>query len=146
MLFAINGGRVAGCDLRQEDIVHLETTVERVVATGTPYVFYDRNATLAFSEAFTDVSHLDTAVAWDLFTENPTLDDFCKFWQNVPTNSRYVDRMERRQAEFLAANRVPLDCILRFGTINAAKASEVAEMVRKAGHKISAEAMRDWYF
>lgn len=49
MLLAINSGRVAGCQWRQSDIVHFETTVQRVVAVGQPFIFYDRNATLAFS-------------------------------------------------------------------------------------------------
>lgn len=77
MLFAINGGRVAGCPWRQADIVHLETTVENVTALGQPFVFYDRNATLAFSTPYTDLAHLDTAVAWDLITEAPQLDGYC---------------------------------------------------------------------
>ena len=33
-LFAINGGRVAGCQWRQGDIVHFQTTALRVVALG----------------------------------------------------------------------------------------------------------------
>ena len=79
MLYAINGGRVAGCQWRQGDIVHFETTVQNVVACGRPFVFYDRNATLAFSTPYTDLAHLDTAVAWDLLTEAPHLDGYCKF-------------------------------------------------------------------
>ena len=50
-----------------------------VVARGRPFVFYDRNATLAFSTPYTDLAHLDTAVAWDLMTEAPQLDGYCKF-------------------------------------------------------------------
>jgi hypothetical protein len=95
MLFAIDGGRVAGCTWRQADIVHFETTVEQVVALRRPFVFDDRNATLAFSMAYTDLAHLDTAVAWDLLTEAPQLDGFCKFWQSNAANARCADRMER---------------------------------------------------
>ena len=36
MLYAINGGRVAGCPWRQVDIVHFETTVQNVTGTGRP--------------------------------------------------------------------------------------------------------------
>ena len=71
MLFTINRGNVVGCPWRQPDIVHLETTVEAAVACGRPYVFYDRNATLAFSKAHTNLAELVTAVAWDLLTEAP---------------------------------------------------------------------------
>ena len=100
MLFAVNGGKVAGCDWRQQDIVCFETTVERITAGGSPFVFYDRNATLAFSMSYTDIARLD-AIAWDLLTEAPQLDGFCKYWQNSHRNPRYADRMERRQAEFM---------------------------------------------
>nr|WP_200379292.1 DUF4433 domain-containing protein [Rubrivivax gelatinosus] len=78
MLYAINGGRVEGSAWRQADIVHFETTVENVTALGQPFVFYDRNATLAFSTAYTDLARLDTVVAWDLITERPQLDGYCR--------------------------------------------------------------------
>ena len=71
MLFAINGGRVAGCPWRQADIVHFETTVQNVLGLGQPFVFYDRNATLAFGMASTDLSNLYTAAASDLLTKAP---------------------------------------------------------------------------
>jgi hypothetical protein len=100
MLFAINGGRVVGCPWRQGDIVYFETTVQQVAALGLPFVFYDRNATLAFSTPYTDLAHLDAAVAWGLLTEVPQLDGYCRFWQSDATVARYADRMERRQAEF----------------------------------------------
>jgi hypothetical protein len=100
MLSAIHAGKVAGCNWRQEDIVHLETTVERVTVGGKQFVFYDRNATLAFSQPYTNLAQLNM-VAWDLLTESPRLDGFCKYWQNKLDNPRYADRMERRQAEFL---------------------------------------------
>lgn len=60
MLYAINGGRVAGCRWRQGDIVHFEKTVQNVAALMQPFVFYDRNATLAFSAPYTDLGQLDT--------------------------------------------------------------------------------------
>lgn len=49
MLGAVHQGRVPGCPWRQADILHFETTVEAVTATGRPFVFYDRNATLAYA-------------------------------------------------------------------------------------------------
>jgi hypothetical protein len=100
MLRAIEGGRVTGCQWRQADIVHLETTVERVTAGRAEFVFYDRNATLPYSQPYADLANLDV-VAWDLLTEHPQLDGFCKYWHDRPSVDRYADRMERRQAEFL---------------------------------------------
>lgn len=146
MLYAINGGRVAGCHWRQADIAHFETTVENVTAAGRPFVFYDRNATLAFSTAYTDLAHLDSGVAWDLITEAPQLDGFCKFWQSRPADARYADRMERRQAEFLVRNDAPLGCITRLGVIDAARQAQVQDMVAHAGVPLAVDIMPSWYF
>jgi hypothetical protein len=145
MLRAIEGGKVAGCALRQADIVHLETTVEIVVATGRSFVFYDRNATLAFSTPHTDLGRLD-AVAWDLLTEDPQLDGFCKYWHNRVDVERYVDRMERRQAEFLVRERVELSRFLRIGVVDADRAADVRRVLDAAGVALPVEVKRDWYF
>lgn len=146
MLFAINGGRVAGCQWRQEDIVHFETTIENVAHLGRPYVFYDRNATLAFSVAYTDLAHLDAAVAWDLLTEAPQLDGFCKFWQSRPADTRYADRMERRQAEFLVRDSAPLSCMTRLGVINDQRQAHVQTILAQAGVPLAVDIMPSWYF
>lgn len=145
MLRAINGGRVKDCAYRQGDIAHLETTVEQVTAGGAAFVFYDRNATLAFARAFTDLARLDQ-VDWDLLTEEPRLDGFCKYWQSCSDPARYADRMERRQAEFLVRNRVRLGRFTRIGVIGDPQAATVRAMTSAAGIHLPAVVMRDWYF
>jgi hypothetical protein len=146
MLLAINGGRVAGCPLRQGDIVHFETTVQDVAALGNPFVFYDRNATLAYSVAHTNLADLDTAVAWDLITEAPQLDGFCRYWHSIAAHPRYADRMERRQAEFLVRTRVPLASMTRVGVIDAARQAQVRAIFQRAGVALPVYVMPDWYF
>jgi len=146
MLLAINSGRVPGCDWRQADIVHFETTVQNVVALGLPFVFYDRNATLDYSAAYTDLSLMDRVVAWDLITESPQLDGFCRYWHTVNANPRYADRMERRQAEFLVKDHTPVGCMTRLGVANEEKRREVRELVEQAGVALPVEVMTAWYF
>ncbi|MEJ2630489.1 MAG: DUF4433 domain-containing protein [Acidihalobacter sp.] len=145
MLYAVNGGRVEGCRWRQGDIVHLETTVDRVTAGSVPFVFYDRNATLAFSRAFTDLARLDE-VAWDLLTEQPRLDGFCKYWQNNLRNERYADRMERRQAEFLVRERVSLGSFAQIGVMDEQQAQVVCTILGDSGVNLPVRVKRDWYF
>ena len=145
MLSAIEHGRVANCPWRQGDIVHLETTVDQVAAGNVPFVFYDRNATLAFAQAFTDLARLD-AVAWDLLTEQPTLDGFCKYWQNRNNVERYADRMERRQAEFLVRDAVPLERFVRIGVMDANRANQVSSILAAGGVHLPVEVKPDWYF
>ena len=146
MLFAINSGRVDGCELRQADILHFETTVEAVTAANYDFLFYDRNATLRYSEAFNDLALLLTKVAWDLITESPQLDGYCQYFHNTSSNQRYIDRMERRQAEFLVKQRVELQCMTRIGVIDPAKAQIVAEVLEEADIHLPVEVKSDWYF
>lgn len=145
MLYAVNGGRVAGCDWRQADIVHLETTVESVTAGGEEFVFYDLNATLAWSTPYTDLAHLDK-VAWDLICEPPALDGYCKYWQSKLDHARYSDRMERRQAEFLVKSMVPLERFTRLGVIDESSASEVRTILKEAGVNLPVVVKPEWYF
>lgn len=146
MLYTINSGNVPGCVWRQADIVHLETTVERVFGAGRPFVFYDRNATLAFSEAYTDLARLDDVIAWNLLTEAPQLDGYCKFWQNKNLPDRYTDRMERRQAEFLVRDQVSLERMTRIGVIDAAKQTQVKSILGSAALRVRVDVMPSWYF
>ncbi|MDE2594097.1 MAG: DUF4433 domain-containing protein, partial [Burkholderiales bacterium] len=106
----------------------------------------DRNATLAYSSASTDLRHIDTHIDWDLLTEPPQRDGFCTFWHNVPTSDRYSDRMERRQAEFLVKSGVALNLVTRIGVLNLDKAAQVRTMVQDAGLNLPVEAMPAWYF
>lgn len=145
MLYAVNRGKVQGCDWRQHDIVHIETTVELVTADRKEFVFYDRNATLAFSEPSTDLADLHK-VAWELLCEPPLLDGFCKYWQNKSTPERYIDRMERRQAEFLVRDKVLIKHFVRIGAIDRERADEVSAILAQAGVSLPVEVKPDWYF
>lgn len=146
MLYAIHGGKVDGCSWRQADIVHLETTVERATAGDRPFVFYDRNATLAFSEPFTELARLDDAIAWDLLTAEPQLDGFCRFWHNRNSPDRHTDRMERRQAEFLVKDRLPLERLTRLGVMDAARAEQVRSLIDVDVFGLRVDVMPTWYF
>lgn len=146
MLMAINGGRVQGCDWRQDDIVHFETTVERVTSLNSPFVFYDRNATLDYSQPFNDVAQLNAAIAWDLLTETPQMDGFCQYWHDKHDSPRYANRKERRQAEFLAHQSVPLGALTRIGVNSAAKQALVSAKIASFGGELLIDVMPAWYF
>ena len=146
MLSAIHNGRVAGCPYRQEDIVHLELLVRTVVANGVEFVFYDRNATKEYSEAYTDPHVLKDVVDWALLAEEPRLDGFCKYFQDRHEPAKYTDRMEKRQAEFLIKGQVPLAWFTRIGVINDHKTAEVRTLMGQFGVNLAVDVMTDWYF
>lgn len=146
MLMAIHGGKVTGCDYSQEDIVYFELLVRTVVDAKKEFVFYDRNATKDYSQAYTDPHQLKNVVDWDLLTEEPRLDGFCKYFQDRHEPAKYLDRMEKRQAEFLIKDQVPLAWFTRIGVINDEKAAAVREVMARFGVNLPLVVMTDWYF
>lgn len=145
MLSAIHAGRVDGCNLVQDEIIHFETTIDTAIADGVSFVFYDHNATLAYSQAFNDLQHLDK-VAWALITQAPQLDGYCKYFHDKHDNPSLTDRRAKRQAEFLVYQRVPLARIQRIGVANAARADQVRAVLATADVKLKVEVKTDWYF
>lgn len=57
-----------------------------------------------------------------------------------------MDRMERRMAEFLVHDRVPLPQFIRIGVCTQAMASQVQSILDAAGVPLQAEVKTDWYF
>ncbi|WP_068810604.1 type II toxin-antitoxin system toxin DNA ADP-ribosyl transferase DarT [Pseudohongiella nitratireducens] len=146
MLSAIHHGQVAGCNYGQSDIVHFELLVRRVIDENAEIVFYDRNATKAYSVPYTDPYQLKNAIAWDLLTEPPTLDGFCRYFHDRHEPAKYMDRCEKRQAEFLVKKAVPIDWFTRIGVMNDHAAQLVLGLAEAAGVNVSVQIMPEWYF
>lgn len=147
MLSAIHHGRVHNCQYDQTGIIYFETTIELALENDLQdFVFYDRNATLDYSQCFTDLRMLSSSVDWATMTESPRLDGFCKYFMNSHANPRYVDRVEKRQAEFLIKEKVPLTLMTRIGVLNQARAQEVNAILARNGVNLAVEVMTDWYF
>ena len=54
--------------------------------------------------------------------------------------------MERRQAEFLVRDNVPLNCMTRLGVIDAARQAQVLALLAQAGVALTVDIMPAWYF
>ena len=147
MLSAIHHGQVQNCHYDQTGIIYFETTIEIAYQSGLQeFAFYDRNATLDYSQCFTELNLLGEAIDWETMTAYPQLDGFCKYFFDNPSDQRYVDRMEKRQAEFLIKDQVSLNWITRIGVINAARAQEVHTILARNNIDLAVEVMTDWYF
>jgi hypothetical protein len=145
MLYTINLGNVPNCPYRQDDIVHIEMTLQDLVGGGEQFVFFDMNAALAISTPYSDLRDLDK-IAWDLICESPTLDGYCKYFRSNTANHRYALRMEKRQAEFLVHRTVSIDYVRKIGVSNGAKKLQVEQILRQHNKNISVEVRQDWYF
>ena len=147
MLSSIHHGQVKDCLYDQTGIIYFETTVEIAYRNGLEdFVFYDRNATKAYSESCTDLLKLKLLIDWQTMTETPALDGFCKYFLDKHNDPRYVDRMEKRQAEFLIKGKVPLIWMTRIGVINQTRAEEVNAILLKHNVNLAVDVMTDWYF
>ncbi|WCN08261.1 DUF4433 domain-containing protein [Marinomonas mediterranea] len=147
MLSAIHHGQVQNCQYDQTGIIYFETTVERARQSGLQeFVFYDRNATLDYSQCFTNLNLLGSSVDWATMIASPQLDGFCKYFFDNPRDDRYVDRMEKRQAEFLIKERVPLNWMTRIGVIDEVRAQEVNAILARNNVNLTVDVMTDWYF
>ena len=145
MLFTIDKGNVPDCRHRQQDIVHFMTTVEIVIKSEIPYVFYDYNATLGIATCYSDVKDLDK-INWDLLYEDPRLDGYCRLRHSVLSEPKYSLRQETRQAEFLIYKSIPLKTMVMVGTYDNAKAEKVRTILEGAGVELPVEAKPAWYF
>jgi len=73
--------------------------VSKIKAAGLEYCFTDRQAKRALAEFYRNDEDLDQ-IDWDVVGQQQ--------WNNV---AGYQDRMERKQAEFLVRDHVPVACI-----------------------------------
>ncbi len=145
MLKTIDSGNVEGSDYRQDDIVHLITTVEAVVAAGLAFVFTNYHAVKAFAEFFDDQKDLDK-IDWELLFEPPRLGGYCKYWHNPYSNPRYALRMETRSAEFLARDSVPLAVLGQIAVRTESMAERVRGALVNTGWSPDIRIIPGWYY
>ena len=145
MLKTIDSGNVEGSDYRQDDIVHMTTTVEAIVAAGRPFVFTNYHAVKAFAEFYSDLKDLDK-IDWDLFFEQPQLGGYCKYWHNPYSKPRYALRMETRSAEFLVRDSVPLAAIDQIAVRTENMAERVRGALANTGWSPDIKVILSWYY
>jgi hypothetical protein len=146
MLDTIRRGNVPNCLSLQQDIVHIESSVERIVGMGQKYVIFPINAALDFSnECHNTLTGLEQ-IDWSLFFESPLMGGYAKYYFSRPDPPKHVLRMEKRQAEFLVHERFPLSSVVRIGVMNEEKRVEVANLFLQHGVRLPVEVEPDWYF
>ena len=99
MLLMIKNGTPPVERRPQEDIVYLISSVSTIKAAKLDYCFTDRQAKRALAEFYRNDEDLNK-IDWDVVG--------LQQWNNV---AGYQDRMERKQAEFLVRDHVPVACI-----------------------------------
>lgn len=118
LYFAYTGNPLSPFSKGQRDLVHVMTHIEKISELGRQYAFSDRNAAIGYAEFSSDLTQLDDYLDWTLQDQ--------QYWNNTP---EYPDRMERRMAEFLVYDNLPVQAILAIGVIDDALKARVESLL-----------------
>ena len=135
MLYAVRQGLVAGYPDGQREILHLETSTERLQATEKPFAFTNGHAEMAISDYCDDLSRLNDFVDWS------TIKGI--YWNDTAAEP---DRKRRRQAEFLIHESVPWTAIERIGVLDNKMAEEVESALQSSSHRPLVVVASHWYY
>ena len=93
--------------------MYLVTTVQKIIAGGTRFVFSDGHGLANFTQWFDDLAHLD-AIDWNLVA--------ARYWADKPEDN---DRQRRKQAGFLAWQSLDWVTIVEIGVLQQAAKAKV---------------------
>ncbi len=135
MMFAIEKGNVAtyveGCD----DLVYLVTTAERLLESGSPVVFTDRNAVLAIASFASTIEEAEERIDWPLMR--------ARIWRNTDDDPA---RVERRMAECLVHLKVPWNALTEVAAKNSRCATIARATFANLGVDTPVNVRPGWYF
>ncbi len=134
MLFLISRHNVPDYLGEQSEIIYLVSTAQSVQQAGIPFVFTDRHAKLSFAQFRSDLNDL-SIVDWDVIRSD--------VWYNTP---REYDRKEKKQAEFLVHQNLPIELILGIACHNAEILRIIEEVLQRNASTIPVRTKREWYY
>ena len=132
MLFTIHKGNVIGCESKQEDIIYLVTSWQKVLDDQLEYVYTDGHGIMTFTEFYKDPEDRD-AINWN-YVEG-------RYWAD---DEEHPDRKRKKQAEFLVHQKVPLESILGIVCYSEAIKTEIDETLSSTG--IETKVLKSWYY
>ncbi len=144
MMLLLESGWVATFTGDHRDLVYLVSDVEHIVEARLPFVISDRNAAVGLVEFSNDVrvlGDLATGTPQSEFVDWPLMNE--KLWRDTP---EHPDRKERRMAEFLVYDRVPLDLLLEVAVHSDAQKPRIEQLFADAGRTTEVVARPDWYY
>jgi hypothetical protein len=136
MMYAIKGRRVASYDRGQGELVYLVLKLQAVAETGLKFIFTDRHAVTDHVAFYTDPDDLGR-VDWDLMSSSR--------WNDIP---EYLDRKDRRQAEFLVHAFVPWDLVAGLAVMTSYMKEKVERLLARypTPSRRPVVVRRGWYY
>lgn len=135
MLLRIHTGQVTGVTCNQNEIVYIVCSDASIQSMNIPFIFTDGHAYNILSKFYDNLSDLIN-LDWNTISD--------KIWRNYPTDN---DRIRRKQAEFLAFQKVPKDCILEIAVYND-NMKTIVNNILKANNctNITCNIRSGWYY
>jgi hypothetical protein len=134
MLYKISHGEVDDYKDGQEPILHLVSTVERVVEGNLPFTFTNGHAEMKPIEFYERVRDLDN-IDWELMES--------QFWFDTETD---LNRKWRRQAEFLVHSLFPTNLLIGIAVISEDVKREVEQLVEECSQQIKVVMRPSYYY
>ncbi|MES2433399.1 MAG: DUF4433 domain-containing protein [Pseudomonadota bacterium] len=141
---------------KEDDRVFLVARPQRVATAGLTCCFSDfaLNSRAPMPSVETDLTRLETHVYWNVFDEIPLVASIpevgyagvCQFFKNMATPPERQARREKRMAEFLVRDAVPLsliDCII---AKNEQVGDKLSQMMHASAWNIPIHVKRGCYF
>ncbi|WP_442877368.1 type II toxin-antitoxin system toxin DNA ADP-ribosyl transferase DarT [Desulfolutivibrio sp.] len=136
MLYSIHRGNVPNCTYKQTDVIYFAFDSDDIFSSALSYCFTDRNAVLAHAQFSTSLAEFNSNfIDWPLMRE--------QMWNNTPNDT---ERMERRMAEFLVHDFIPLSLLRGLAVYSAANMTYVNNLISGYPQPLQVILKPDWYF
>lgn len=121
MLLNIKTGNRGIKQRPQEDLVYIVCKISDIIQHCPEWCFTDGHAKNHLTKFFNDTGQL-SQLDWEMIKQ--------KFWYDTEED---MDRMRRKQAEFLVKNHVPAKCICGIIVLNPEQEKKAKSIQQKAG-------------
>lgn len=146
MLNALHKGKIADCTYKQDDIVYLVTSANKL--TNLKFIFTDvhpLSKPVNIYHRLNDLRNVD----WEIFFEEPCITGkYAKFWLDkiVPDKPKWMDRKRKRMAEFLVYDSLPWNLIDILVVKNEAAKTKVETILKQFKDTKQVKVIEDWYY
>lgn len=136
MLYSIHCGNVPNCTYKQTDVIYFAFDSGDIFSSALSYCFTDRNAVLAHAQFSISLADFNSNfIDWPLMKE--------RIWKNTPDDT---ERMERRMAEFLVHDFIPLSLLRGLAVYSDANKTYVNKIISGYQQPLRVILKPDWYF
>lgn len=133
MLYKIWHKEVADYTGKQEEIIYLVSSVEKITELQLPFVFTDRHAYVAYLNFYNQYTDLEK-INWNIIKDETWYLQYSQI------------RKELKQAEFLIYQRLPVEGILGIVTQNEEIATFVRNEIAMAGLTLQVAIKPEYYY